>query len=290
MKPLFLSAMLAAAVAMGQDAASPVPAPVAEPTQAAKTQGQAAALKADLAALIEEMVANVTRLNDVLTGVTDTATADAAAPQVAELLKKADPIQAKLASLMDGNPDGFPMLLELLEENAPRMQTVQDALNANIQRIYGSDEGQSCFASPALKGAMGEMLPHELSLANDVTDDSPAAERDVDGQEPKPMPEELLVEVMQESTAVMEEVVGVLSSIHDKGTADAAAPVLARLSLRIGEILDKARGYYPPETEKPMPFEEKADELVRQIEALQETLYEQDFYGSEALEEAMSEF
>lgn len=282
--------MLAAAVAMGQDAASPVPAAVVDPAPAAETQGQAASLKADLASLIEEMVTNVTRLNDVLAGVTDTATADAAAPQVAELLERADPIQAKLASLMDGNPDGFPMLLELLEENAPRMQTVQDALNANIQRIYGSGEGQACFASPALKGAMGEMLPHELSPANDVTDSSPVPEGDVDGQDLQPMPEELFVEIMQESAAVMEEVAGVLSSIHDKGTADAAAPALARLSLRIGEILDKAKGYYAPETEKPTPFEEKADELVRQIDALQEALYEHDFYGSEALEEAMSEF
>lgn len=239
--------------------------------------------------MVEGMVGNVTCLNEVLTGVTDAATADAAAPKVVEFMEKADLIQEKLTVLVDVNPDAFAILLSLLEENSSRMQEVQDALNRNIQRIMEPEEGQPCFGSAALQKVMGEMLPGAGSGEEELGDASSDEGEGVEVDLP-PLPDEVLDSMMQQAGGVLEEVVSVLSSVHDKGAAEDAARSLERLSRQTEELFARARPYAVPSPEKLAPYEEKLDNLLKQVDSLLENLSEQEFYGCEALEEIAYDF
>ena len=68
-----------------------MPAVAQEPAVSAETPapaGEAATPEAQHAAFVKELIANVNELTEALKGVTDTATADAAAPTVAKLVEK----------------------------------------------------------------------------------------------------------------------------------------------------------------------------------------------------------
>ncbi len=290
-----LTAMVAVAMA-SLSLAEEAPA-VGSSLAAAEKEGQSqaeAALSAGLSALVGEMVSNVVSLNEALASVTDTASANAAAPKVTELLGKAAPIQDRVTTLVNSNPEAFPLLLSLLEENSSRMKEVQDALNANIQRIMGDDESPLCFGSTALHTAMAEMLPK--ANAEEELNEEPEEEQEgipsaeSEGAELPPLPDGMLGSVMQEAIGMMGEVISVLSSIHDTASAEAAVAPLENLSRRSEELFGKVRGYAIPTTEEMEPYEEKIDACSLQLDSLLESLYEKNCYGCEALEEVISVF
>lgn len=265
--------------------------PVAEPEKEAAPKE--AALHAEMSALVGEMLSNVVSLNEALESVTDTASADAAAPKVTGLLGKAAPIQGKLTALVNSNPDAFSLLLSLLEENSPRMKEVQDALNSNIQRIRESDESSPCFGSTALQAAMDGMLPGagseepEEGLKEEQEDAPPASG---EGVELPPIPDGVLDSVMQEAIGMMGEFISVLSSIQDTATAEAAVAPLEKLSRKSEGLFGKVRGYAMPTAEQMEPYEKELDARSLQLDSLLESLYDNNCYGSEALEEVISAF
>lgn len=284
MKKIWICTLAAASLALAQEA------PVADaPVAAEPAASDSAGLNQELRAMVEGMVGNVTCLNEVLTGVADAASADAAAPEVAGFMEKADLIQEKLTTLIDANPDAFAILLSLLEENSSRMQEIQDALNGNIQRIMEPEEGQPCFGSAALQKVMGEMLPGAGSGEEELGDASSDEGEGVEVDLP-PMPDELLDSMMQQAGGVLEEVVSVLSTVHDEGSAEAAVSSLEQLSRQTEELFVRTRPYAIPSPEKLAPYEEKLDKLMKQVDSLLEKLSEQEFYGCEALEEAACGF
>lgn len=284
MKIILISTLAAVSLALAQEA--PVTdAPVAEEA----SPSDAADLNQELRSMVEGMVGNVTCLNEVLAGVTDAATADAAAPKVVGFMEKADLIQEKLTVLVDVNPDAFAILLSLLEENSSRMQEIQDALNRNIQRIMEPEEGQPCFGSAALQEVMGEMLPGTGSGEEELGDASSDEGEGVEVDLP-PLPDEVLDSMMQQAEGVLEEVVSVLSTVHDHETAEAVARSLEKLSRQTEELFARTRPYAVPSPEKLAPYEEKLDNLLKQVDSLLENLSEQEFYECEALEEAACNF
>lgn len=285
-----IGAVAMASLSLAEEAAD---SPLALVEKEGQSQAEAA-LSADLSALVGEMLSNVVSLNEALAGVTDMASADAAAPKVTELLGKAAPIQDKVTTLVNSNPEAFSLLLSLLEENSSRMKEVQDALNANIQRIMGDDKSPLCFGSTALHTAMEEMLP-KANAEEELKEETEEAQEGIpsaesEGTELPPIPDGMLDSVMQEAMGMMGEVVSVLSSIHDTASAEAAVAPLENLSRRSEELFGKVRGYAIPTPEAMEPYEEKINACSLQLDSLLESLYEKNCYGCEALEEAISVF
>ncbi|MCQ2371893.1 MAG: hypothetical protein MJ058_07590 [Akkermansia sp.] len=129
---IIVTGMLMGMPAVAQEApAAPAPAPAAE----------AATPEAQHAAFVKELIANVNELTEALKGVTDTATADAAAPKVAKLVAHNKELMQASKDLPQLAPDAAAAQRALFSQQAkPAMAELRTALVAVVTKeCYGSD-------------------------------------------------------------------------------------------------------------------------------------------------------
>lgn len=100
-----------------------------------------AAPEAQHAAFVKELIANVNNLTETLKGINDTATADAAAPKVAELVAHNKELMQASKNLPQLAPDAAAAQRALFSQQAkPAMAELRTALVAVVTKeCYGSD-------------------------------------------------------------------------------------------------------------------------------------------------------
>lgn len=102
---------------------------------------EAATPEAQHAAFVKELIANVNNLTETLKGINDTATADAAAPKVAELVARNKELMQASKNLPQLAPDAAAAQRALFSQQAkPAMAELRTALVAVVTKeCYGSD-------------------------------------------------------------------------------------------------------------------------------------------------------
>lgn len=127
---IIVTGMLMGMPAVAQEAPA-APAPAAE----------AATPEAQHAAFVKELIANVNELTEALKGVTDTATADAAAPKVAKLVAHNKELMQASKDLPQLPPDAAAAQRAQFSQQAkPAMAELRTALVAVVTKeCYGSD-------------------------------------------------------------------------------------------------------------------------------------------------------
>lgn len=129
---IIVAGMLLGMPTIAQEAAEQTPAaPAAE----------AATPEAQHAAFVKELIANVNNLTETLKGINDTATADAAAPRVAELVTRNKELMQASKNLPQLAPDAAAAQRALFSQQAkPAMAELRTALTAVVTKeCYGSD-------------------------------------------------------------------------------------------------------------------------------------------------------
>ena len=129
---IIVAGMLLGMPTIAQEAAEQTPAaPAAE----------AATPEAQHAAFVKELIANVNNLTETLKGINDTATADAAAPKVAELVARNKELMQASKNLPQLAPDAAAAQRALFSQQAkPAMAELRTALVAVVTKeCYGSD-------------------------------------------------------------------------------------------------------------------------------------------------------
>lgn len=109
--------------------------PAAAPTAAATTP------EAQHAAFVKDLIANVNKLTETLQGITDTATADAAAPKVTELVARNKELMQASKNLPQLAPDAAAAQRALFAAQAkPAMAELRTAMAAVLDKeCYGSE-------------------------------------------------------------------------------------------------------------------------------------------------------
>ena len=129
---IIVAGMLLGMPTIAQEAAEQTPAaPAAE----------AATPEAQHAAFVKELIANVNNLTETLKRINDTATADAAAPKVAELVAHNKELMQASKNLPQLAPDAAAAQRALFSQQAkPAMAELRTALVAVVTKeCYGSD-------------------------------------------------------------------------------------------------------------------------------------------------------
>ena len=129
---IIVAGMLLGMPTIAQEAAEQTPAaPAAE----------AATPEAQHAAFVKELIANVNNLTETLKGINDTATADAAAPKVAELVAHNKELMQASKNLPQLAPDAAAAQRALFsQQTKPAMAELRTALVAVVTKeCYGSD-------------------------------------------------------------------------------------------------------------------------------------------------------
>ena len=100
-----------------------------------------AAPEAQHAAFVKELIANVNALTETLKGINDTATADAAAPKVAELVAHNKELMQASKNLPQLTPDAAAAQRAMFAQQAkPAMAELRAALTAVVTKeCHGSD-------------------------------------------------------------------------------------------------------------------------------------------------------
>ena len=116
---------------MSAEAQEPAAAPAAEATTP----------EAQHAAFVKDLIANVNKLTETLKGITDTATADAAAPKVTELVARNKELMQASKNLPQLAPDAAAAQRALFAAQAkPAMAELRTAMAAVLDKeCYGSE-------------------------------------------------------------------------------------------------------------------------------------------------------
>lgn len=229
----------------------------------------------------QAVLTSIVELNQVLAGIHDKETADAAAGKVAQLLramaKESDAIMEWATGDLEEAMDAY------LQEKFPGGFVESEKLSEQIDKL----EQAGFHGSEALQQA--------VSASDDVLDVTPEA---VEGEDTAPaeLTEEEMVfanAFVDECTVYAEAAIGILRNIKDKETADAAAPMLKLLIDKI-EIVAQRFISETAEWGNPkgivsyvMPqLEGKINELEVILHEL--STQEPPFYGSNELESVLN--
>ena len=257
---------LAALACMPAIAQQPVQQPQQQSTPASAAQS-----------IINQMGITTNALVDVLQGVTDKATADAAAREVGEII-----VQLKLLNDLAGYAPDFAQDIEAMR---------QAQVNALMPMLMNTNP---CYGSEAMLKALAPVV----TIRQAQPEEQPAAQPEpqpqpepVVQQQPAPQPQPQVVNpqnnaAQQTAAAILEgyrNLAAVLEGVHDKASADAAAPQAAQVIATILPLYDQAEnsdeladfvGVQIAQTEE---IDTLSDILENLLEA------EPALYGSEAL-------
>ena len=269
---------LAALACMPAIAQQPAPQPQQQRTPASAAQS-----------IINQMGITTNALVDVLQGVTDKATADAAAREVGEII-----VQLKLLNDLAGYAPDFAQDIEAMR---------QAQVNALMPMLMNTNP---CYGSEAMLKALAPVVtirqaqPEEQPAAQ--PEPQPQPEPLVQQPEPQPQPQPVVQQpqlapqpqavnpqnnaAQQTAAAILEgyrNLAAVLEGVHDKASADAAAPQAAQVIATILPLYDQAEnsdeladfvGVQIAQTEEIDTLSDILENLLQAEPAL---------YGSEAL-------
>lgn len=225
--------------------------------------------------IINQMGITTNALVDVLQGVTDKATADAAAREVGEII-----VQLKLLNDLAGYAPDFAQDIEAMR---------QAQVNALMPMLMNTNP---CYGSEAMLKALAPVV----TIRQAQQEEQPAAQPEpqpepVVQQQPAPQPQPQAVNpqnnaAQQTAAAILEgyrNLAAVLEGVHDKASADAAAPQAAQVIATILPLYDQAEnsdeladfvGVQIAQTEEIDTLSDILENLLQAEPAL---------YGSEAL-------
>lgn len=267
---------LAALACMPAIAQQPAPQPQQQRTPASAAQS-----------IINQMGITTNALVDVLQGVTDKATADAAAREVGEII-----VQLKLLNDLAGYAPDFAQDIEAMR---------QAQVNALMPMLMNTNP---CYGSEAMLKALAPVVTirHAQPEEQPAAQPQPQPEPVVQQPEPQPQPEPVVQQpqpepqpqavnpqnnaAQQTAAAILEgyrNLAAVLEGVHDKASADAAAPQAAQVIATILPLYDQAEnsdeladfvGVQIAQTEEIDTLSDILENLLQAEPAL---------YGSEAL-------
>ena len=228
--------------------------------------------------IINQMGITTNALVDVLQGVTDKATADAAAREVGEII-----VQLKLLNDLAGYAPDFAQDIEAMR---------QAQVNALMPMLMNTNP---CYGSEAMLKALAPVV----TIRQAQPEEQPAVQQPepqpqpepVVQQQPAPQPQPQVVNpqnsaAQQTAAAILEgyrNLAAVLEGVHDKASADAAAPQAAQVIATILPLYDQAEnsdeladfvGVQIAQTEEIDTLSDILENLLQAEPAL---------YGSEAL-------
>lgn len=263
-------AALACVPAIAQQPMQPQPAPQQQRTPASAAQS-----------IINQMGITTNALVDVLQGVTDKATADAAAREVGEII-----VQLKLLNDLAGYAPDFAQDIEAMR---------QAQVNALMPMLMNTNP---CYGSEAMLKALAPVVtirqaqPEQQAQPEPVVQQpEPQPQPQPVVQQPQPAPQPQAVNpqnnaAQQTAAAILEgyrNLAAVLEGVHDKASADAAAPQAAQVIATILPLYDQAEnsdeladfvGVQIAQTEEIDTLSDILENLLQAEPAL---------YGSEAL-------
>ncbi|MCQ2366627.1 MAG: hypothetical protein MJ056_05645 [Akkermansia sp.] len=265
---------LAALACMPALAQQPAPQPQQQRTPASAAQS-----------IINQMGITTNALVDVLQGVTDKATADAAAREVGEII-----VQLKLLNDLAGYALDFAQDIEAMR---------QAQVNALMPMLMNTNP---CYGSEAMLKALAPVVTIRQAQPEQQAQPEPQPESVVQQPEPQPQPEPAVQQpapqpqpqavnpqnnaAQQTAAAILEgyrNLAAVLEGVHDKASADAAAPQAAQVIATILPLYDQAEnsdeladfvGVQIAQTEEIDTLSDILENLLQAEPAL---------YGSEAL-------
>ena len=213
-------AALACVPAIAQQPMQPQPAP--QPQQQ-RTPASAAQ------SIINQMGITTNALVDVLQGVTDKATADAAAREVGEII-----VQLKLLNDLAGYAPDFAQDIEAMR---------QAQVNALMPMLMNTNP---CYGSEAMLKALAPVVTIRQAQPEQQAQPEPQPEPVVQQPQPAPQPQPQAVNpqnnaAQQTAAAILEgyrNLAAVLEGVHDKASADAAAPQAAQDFVLLGRCAE----------------------------------------------------
>ena len=285
MKTKTILAVAAAAClpAFAQQPAQPQPAPQPQQQKAPASAAQS---------IINQMGITTNALVDVLQGVTDKATADAAAREVGEII-----VQLKLLNDLAGYAPDFAQDIEAMR---------QAQVNALMPMLMNTNP---CYGSEAMLKALAPVVTIRHAQPEEQTQSEPQPEPQPQvQQQPEPQPQPVVQQpapqpqpeavnpqnnaAQQTAQAILEgyrNLAAVLESVHDKASADAAAPQAEQVIATILPLYDLAEN-----SEELADFvgvqiaqTEEIDTLSDILESLLQA--EPALYGSEALSNTLAQ-
>lgn len=173
MKTIIISAALAASLAYAQEAATPAPAPA--PAQAPAPAPAAAldpAVVAQGQALQKQLIDSLTALKEAVSTIKDKASADAAAPKVAECCSTFATTAQQGEELVEKNP----ALVAYLEQNpAIDSASLEELGQASIGQLFGiimsgayESDALMQASAPLLQAVISEQNPGEMTIEEEV--------------------------------------------------------------------------------------------------------------------------
>ena len=284
MKTKTILAVAAAAClpAFAQQPAQPQPAPQPQQQKAPASAAQS---------IINQMGITTNALVDVLQGVTDKATADAAAREVGEII-----VQLKLLNDLAGYAPDFAQDIEAMRQ--AQVNALMPML-MNTNPCYGSEAMLKALAPVVtIRHAQPEEQPQPEPQPQPAAQPEPQPEPQPQVQQqsaPQPRPEAVNPQnnaAQQTAQAILEgyrNLAAVLESVHDKASADAAAPQAEQVIATILPLYDLAEN-----SEELADFvgvqiaqTEEIDTLSDILESLLQA--EPALYGSEALSNTLAQ-
>lgn len=197
MKTIIISAALAASLAYAQETATPAPASAPAPAPAPADQAPAPApapaaeldpaIAAQGQALQKQLIDALTNMKEVVSTIKDKATADAAAPKVAECCAAFADAAQRGSELVEQNP----ALVDYLTENpAIDQATLNELGQASIGQLFGiimsgayESEALVQATAPLLQAVMSEQDPGDISIEEDISEENIDAEEDDDSDD-----------------------------------------------------------------------------------------------------------
>ncbi len=271
--------------AFAQQPAQPQPAPQPQQQKAPASAAQS---------IINQMGITTNALVDVLQGVTDKATADAAAREVGEII-----VQLKLLNDLAGYAPDFAQDIEAMR---------QAQVNALMPMLMNTNP---CYGSEAMLKALAPVVtirqaqPEEQAQSEPQPQPEPQPEVQ---QQPEPQPQPMVQQpapqpqpeavnpqnnaAQQTAAAILEgyrDLAAVLEGVHDKASADAAAPQAEQVIATILPLYDLAEnsdeladfvGVQIAQTEEIDTLSDILESLLQAEPAL---------YGSEALSNTLAQ-
>ena len=261
---------LAALACMPAIAQQPAPQPQQQSTPASAAQS-----------IINQMGITTNALVDVLQGVTDKATADAAAREVGEII-----VQLKLLNDLAGYAPDFAQDIEAMR---------QAQVNALMPMLMNTNP---CYGSEAMLKALAPVVtirqaqPEQQAQPEPVVqqpEPQPQPQPVVQQPQPAPQPQAINPQnnaAQQTAAAILEgyrNLAAVLEGVHDKASADAAAPQAAQVIATILPLYDQAEN--SDELADFVGVQIAQTEEINTLSDILENLLEAEpaLYGSEAL-------
>ena len=295
MKTKTILAVAAAAClpAFAQQPAQPQPAPQPQQQKAPASAAQS---------IINQMGITTNALVDVLQGVTDKATADAAAREVGEII-----VQLKLLNDLAGYAPDFAQDIEAMRQ--AQVNALMPML-MNTNPCYGSEAMLKALAPVVTirhaqpeEQAQPEPQPQPAAQPEPQPEPQPQVQQQPEPQPqpvvqqpaPQPQPEAVNPQnnaAQQTAQAILEgyrNLAAVLESVHDKASADAAAPQAEQVIATILPLYDLAEN--SDELADFVGVQIAQTEEIDTLSDILETLLQAEpaLYGSEALSNTLAQ-